>query len=252
MGLEFKNITVSYGRLPVLRTFSWKVNEGEFWNIIGPNGAGKSTILRTLLKRVVLLSGTIKIDGKDIKSMGVKEIARKVAILLQTDLADKTMSVKNYVSLGRYTYLKPMEPLKKNDISIVLDALSKTKTLHLKDRKLGELSSGELQRVRIARVIAQGTKYIFLDEPTSHLDYEHRFEILELLKQLNVEGKTIITILHEFDLAYRYGRKTLVISEGQIVKAGPTRDIFLPSLFANVFHIRLVLQDGRLYIEPLL
>lgn len=253
MGLEFENIIVSYGQgKAVLKNFSWKVNKGEFWNIIGPNGAGKSTILRTLLKRTTILSGSVRIDGQDVRKMKIKEIAKKAAILLQTDLADKSMTVKEYVQLGRYTYHKPVELLKQADISIVHEALSKTKTLHLINRKIGELSSGELQRVRIARVLAQGTEFILLDEPTSHLDYEHKFEIMELLEQFNREGKTIITILHEFDLAYRYGQKSIVISDGQIVKSGATQEIFSPSLFTEVFHIKLVLQESRLYIEPLL
>ncbi len=253
MALEFREISVSYGEhRKVIKNFSWKVEKGEFWSVIGPNGAGKTTILRTLLKRTFILSGNVRVDGRDIRELNIKEIARKLAILLQTDFAEKSMTVREYVSLGRHIYLKPLEPLRKEDLSIVEEALSKTKTLYLRDRRIGELSSGELQRVRIARVIAQGTDYILLDEPTSHLDYEHRFEIMELLSQLNREGKTIIAILHEFDLAYRYGQKILVVSDGQIVKAGDTKEIFSPSLFAKVFHVNLVLQDGRLYIEPLL
>lgn len=253
MALEFDNLSVAYdNKEVVLKHFSWKVQEGEFWNIIGPNGAGKSTIFKTLLKRARILEGSVKINGKDSKEMNIRDIAREVAVLLQTDIVEMSMRVIDYVSLGRFVHLGPSGRLKERDRETVYEALHSTGTSDFKDKALGALSSGELQRVRIARVLAQESSYILLDEPTSHLDYEHRFEIMELLTKLNTHGRTIVTILHEFDLAYRYGDQTLVIDGGNIVKSGPKSVVFTENLFRDIFHVRLDLDGNRIYIEPLL
>ena len=253
MALEFENLSVAYenGRV-VLEGFSWRVNEGEFWNIIGPNGAGKSTIFKTLLKRTKILAGAVKINGKDVRKMDVRDIARNVAVLLQTDIVEKSMRVADYVALGRFVHVGPSGRLTRRDKEIVYEALRSTGTVDFKDKMLGALSSGEMQRVRIARVLAQESSYILLDEPTSHLDYEHRFEIMELLERLNEQGRTIITIMHEFDLAYRYGNRTLVLNKGKIVKSGERSTVFREDLFREVFHVHLVLDGDRIYIEPLL
>ena len=253
MALEFRNLTVAYddGKI-VLKQFNWKISKGEFWNIIGPNGAGKSTIFKTLLKKTRILEGSLKINGKDVGKMSIRDIARKVAILLQTDIVEKSMKVSDYVSLGRLVHIGPYGRISKKDKEVVCESLLSTRTIDFKDKPLGALSSGELQRVRIARVIAQESTYILLDEPTSHLDYEHRFEIMELLTKLNKQGRTIVTIMHEFDLAYRYGRHTLIVNQGRIVKSGFNNVVFSKKLFRDIFHVNLILEGDRIYIEPLL
>ena len=253
MALEFKNLSVSYnnGKV-VLRNFNWQVKNGEFWNIIGPNGAGKSTIFRTLLKRARILKGSVEIDGRDVRKMKIRDIAREIAILLQTDIVERSMRVIDYVSLGRFVHVRPSGRLTKRDREIVYEALCSTRTIDFRDKMLGALSSGEMQRVRIARVLAQESPYILLDEPTSHLDYEHRFEIMELLKELNRQGRTIVAILHEFDLAYKYGDRTLVLEKGTVVESGENRAVFTEDIFRDIFHVHLILDGDRIYIEPLL
>ncbi len=250
MGIEFRDLTVSYdGSKTILEGINWEIKKGDFWAVIGPNGAGKSTIFRTILKRTIIMRGDVLIDGHSIKRLKIGDIARRAAVLLQTEMYDRSMKVGDYVALGRFPYLKLLGRAGKVDREIIHDALEKTNSLVLKDRLIGELSSGELQRVRIARVLAQGSEYIFLDEPTAHLDYEHKFEIMELLKKLK---RTVVCILHDFDFAFRYARKILVLSEGKIEAQGDIESVFNAELFRRVFRVRISRSDSHIHIDPLL
>ncbi len=250
MGVEFRDLTVSYdGSNVVLEGINWTVRKGDFWSVIGPNGAGKSTLFKALLKRTYIHGGDILIDGNSILNMKMHEIAKRAGVLLQTEIYERSMKVKDYVMLGRFPHLGFYSKPGKVDENIVFDALQKTGSLDLRNRLIGELSSGEFQRVRIARILAQESEYIFLDEPTAHLDYAHRFEVMELLKNI---GKTVVCILHDFDLAYRYAEKIMVLHSGRKVEEGVTQIIFRDDLFQNVFRVRITRTDTHINIDPLL
>jgi len=192
-------------------TFSLK--QGELSAIVGVNGIGKSTLLRTLGKVQARLSGSIALGHQDLKSFSAMELASTISLVLTEPLASKNLTVLELIALGRQPYTNWIGKLSAVDKSKIQEAISMVDLDGLKNKKCYELSDGQLQRVMIARALAQDTSIILLDEPTSHLDLHHKVQILKLLKYIaHKTKKTILFTSHEIEMAIQLCDKILIMN----------------------------------------
>jgi iron complex transport system ATP-binding protein len=215
--LEAKELTVGYFNKKKSSVISANINfaiaEGELVALVGANGIGKSTLLRTLAGMQPELEGAIVLKGKKLKKYTMLQLANQLSIVLTEAPTSKNLSVLELISLGRQPYTNWMGKLSEVDKKAIQFALEATNTESLAQSKCYELSDGQLQRVYIARALAQDTPLIILDEPTTHLDLYHRAYVLKLLKELAREtNKTILFSTHEIDLAIQLSDKMLVMA----------------------------------------
>ncbi len=224
---------------------SFEVKRNEFLCIVGPNGAGKSTLLRLLARIINPTGGRIQFNGKDILEHEARELYRKISFLPQTSYFDFPLSVLEVVLTGRYPYLGIFESESEEDIRRAEDCLSLVDMEGFSRRKVTTLSGGEQQRASIARVLAQGTDFIFLDEPSSHLDIHHKFALMELLRSLAQEGKGVVAVLHDLDLASRFCDRILVLENGRVSALGEPSHTLSEELLSSVFKVRGSWDPGR-------
>ncbi|ASV31903.1 ABC transporter ATP-binding protein [Maribacter cobaltidurans] len=210
--LEIDNLTIGYENKKVCSAISFAVKRGECAAIVGVNGIGKSTLLRTIGHLQPALGGTIRIDGTLISQMSMNNLAKRLSLVLTEPIASKNMTVKELIALGRQPYTNWMGSLGEMDIKKISEAISMLELNHLADTKCYELSDGQLQRVMIARALAQDTDIILLDEPTTHLDLFHKVQILKLLKSIaHQTKKTVLFTSHEIEIAIQLCDKILIL-----------------------------------------
>ncbi|MAP54128.1 ABC transporter ATP-binding protein [Altibacter sp.] len=193
---------------------SFSLKQGSLVGLVGANGIGKSTLLRTLSGMQSPLDGSVLLQGKSFKSYSALGLAAQLSVVLTEAPASKNLTVQELISLGRQPYTNWMGRLSEIDIQVINEAMEATDTFPLAQRKCFELSDGQLQRVYIARALAQDTPLILLDEPTTHLDLYHRAYVLQLLKRLTTEkNKCILFSTHEIDLAIQLSDLMVVMSK---------------------------------------
>ncbi len=252
--LEVKDISINYGNRKILNKVNLKAREGEIIGIVGPNGSGKTTFLKSLAKYLNPNSGSISINNININEMDSRQIAKNVAMVSQIVSIDFDFAVRDIVLMGRTPYIKGSE--KPEDIKIVEDAMKKTNTYEFKDRMVTQLSGGELQRVIIARALAQTPKILLLDEPTSHLDIAHQVEIFDLVREAANGGLTVIAVIHDLNFAAHYCDRICMIKAGEIVCTGQPKAVFTEQNIQHTFNIPVEVNtlktNNSLYIMPLL
>lgn len=247
MRIEIKNLQAAYEDRIIIPHADLVIPEGKITMLIGQNGCGKSTLLKTIARILPARKGEVLLDGKNIKKMAQKEIARKMAVLPQSPIVPEGISVKDLVGYGRFPYQKPMSGLSRKDHEIVDWAMEKTGVYDLKDRKVEELSGGQRQRVWIALSLAQKTEILLLDEPTTYLDMAHQIDILELLKRLNEEeGATIVMVIHELNHASKFAHHIVGMKEGRILFEGKPGDVITKENLRDLYEIEAtLLEDGE-------
>ncbi|MEA4960059.1 ABC transporter ATP-binding protein [Lutispora sp.] len=239
MGLEALDIHVKYGRKEILNSVSLKINDGEITTIIGPNGSGKSTLIKVLSRCLSPWKGSVYLDGKNLKDIGTKKIAEKLAVLPQIRHLSSDITVEELVAHGRYPHLGFRQKLRKEDREIIEWSMIKTGLMELRYRHVVTLSGGEKQRAWMAMTLAQKTGILILDEPTTFLDISYQLEVLELIKELNASlGLTVIMVLHDLNQAARYSDNIHVLDRGRICEWGPPDKILRSDLIKRVFKIQ--------------
>ncbi len=236
---------------PIVRDISLNIEGGDFIGIIGPNGCGKTTLLRLMSRALIPSCGTMMLDGQELTKMPLKEFCRKVAFVPQDTTVNFSFTVFDIVLLGRTPHIKRLHFETKKDITIVDTALQQTQTIHLRQQSINEISSGERQRVFIAKALAQEPILLFLDEPTSHLDIGHQTQILELLRQLNSEKKiTVVMILHDLNLASEYCNRIVLMDAGRIFKEGTPEEILTYENIESVYKTVVLVKKNPLNGKP--
>jgi len=252
MGMQVKDIRVGYEEKTILHDLSLEIPYGKITTIIGSNGCGKSTLLKAMTRIIAHQRGQIIIDGKDIRKVNTKDLAKKLAILPQNPESANGLLVKELVSYGRFPYQKGFGGLTKQDNEIIDWALEVTRTNEMSDKPVDALSGGQRQRVWIALALAQDTDTIFLDEPTTYLDMAHQLEVLELLWRLNKqENKTIVMVLHDLNQAARFSDYIIALSNGKLVRAGNAEEVVTREVLMNVFNIDAVITTDPRTNKPI-
>lgn len=245
--LKTTNLSVGYsskkGHQVIASNIDFSLKRGQLVGLVGANGIGKSTLLRTLAQIQPPLGGHVFINGKDISHQSIQVISKALSLVLTDPIASKNLSVFELVSLGRQPYTDWIGNLTSKDLDIVQTALEQANIEILKDKKCYELSDGQLQKVMIARALAQDTDLIILDEPTSHLDMYHKAYILKLLKTLaQTTGKTILFSSHEIDLAIQLCDVMIVMTKDQVLFDEPCTFIS-NGIFNDLFPQDLIAFD---------
>lgn len=222
--LEVKNISKSYGDKKVVNDVSLKIEKGKITSLIGPNGAGKSTFLSMVSRLIDRDCGSIYIEDKELEQYGKNELAKKISILKQSNNINLRLTIREIVSFGRFPYSKGR--LTEEDEKFISESIEYMDIKDIQDKYLDELSGGQRQRAFIAMVIAQGTEYIFLDEPLNNLDMRNSVQMMKVLRRLCDElGKTIIIVMHDINFASCYSDYVVAFKDGLIIKNGKTDDI---------------------------
>ncbi len=250
--IAVKELSVTLGNRHILHDISVSIPMGKITTLIGPNGCGKSTLLRSMIGYISSPSECITIFDKPLSSYSQNKLARQMAFLPQVPNMPKDMTVEELVYCGRYPYQNWWKNTAKEDREIVDNALSITKTDHLRHQLIPSLSGGERQRVWIAMALAQEPKLLVLDEPTTYLDINHQLEIMELLKRLNKEQNlTVLMVLHDLTQAVQYSDYMAAIKAGHLIAAGDTKDITSDTLFKEVFSVDVQVDnlDNKPYVR---
>ncbi len=239
--ITLRNAVCGHGSTTVLQDVNLHVPAGETVGLLGPNGSGKTTLLLTLSGVLPPLGGTMQIQGRDTASLAPRERARLLASVPQRMGEAPDMDSFSLVLMGRYPYISFFGGYTDEDRRIARAAMDETGTGHLASRSVQTLSGGEFQRVLIARALAQQTPCLLLDEATSGLDIARKVEVFRLLRTRRAQGITIVTAIHDLNMAALYCDRLIFLKNGRIALDGPVHDVFtapaLSELYETPIHI---------------
>jgi iron complex transport system ATP-binding protein len=244
--LHAEGITLAYDQRTVVHSLDVAIPDNSFTVIVGANGCGKSTLLRGLARLLTPKSGDVQLDGRLIRSLPAKELARELGLLPQGPIAPDGITVADLVSRGRYPHQRLFRQWSREDEAAVAEAMAATHVSDLAGAYVDELSGGQRQRVWLAMALAQQTSILLLDEPTTFLDIAHQIEVLELCADLNERhGRTLVAVLHDLNHACRYATHLIAMHDGRIVAQGEPSDIVNEALVRRVFGL-----DCRVIADP--
>ncbi|MGK7397193.1 MAG: ABC transporter ATP-binding protein [Candidatus Cyclobacteriaceae bacterium M3_2C_046] len=254
--LNCQNLAVGYqkGRVQktILKDLNLKLLPGELVCLLGPNGVGKSTLLRTIAGIQPPLRGSVQVLGQPLSDLSQRGLAQKISLVLTERIMSANLSVLELISLGRYPYTDWSGRLSANDQEIIAQAIEHTHTSYILDQKVHELSDGQLQKVMIARAIAQDGNLMILDEPTAHLDLNNKVEIMLLLKKLaKTTDKSILVATHDLDLALQTADKFWLAHCDQPLIEGIPEELVLNGDLSLIFSMKdysFDLQTGKIKI----
>ncbi|KQW32144.1 iron ABC transporter ATP-binding protein [Rhizobium sp. Root274] len=236
-GISVRASGLGWGPKPsqfLIRDVSFAVEGGDRLAIVGPNGAGKTTLLRCLYRGVTPLEGRVEIDGHDIADLTPRQVARRVAVVLQEMPADFPFTVQDVVLMGRVPWREGLTGWTAQDRDEARHALEHLDLLSLASRQFSTLSGGEKQRVLVARALAQNPEIVILDEPTNHLDIRHQLEILALLATLRL---TIVTTLHDINLAADFATHVALMQSGRMTAFGHPDEVLTDHAISGTFGV---------------
>lgn len=249
LNIEIEGLIFGYKTFPILKDLTVSFDRSELVSIIGPNGVGKSTLIHCMNKILKPNNDAILIDGRDVNTIGVKEMAKVMGYVPYTSSNTFPISVIDAVMMGRHPHSKfgSMD----EDLRISYEMLDKLGISDLAMRQLNELSAGQLQKVILAKGLAQQPKVLLLDEPTANLDIKHQVGVTKLLKQISVESNmTVIMICHDLNIASKYSDRILMMSEGKIYASGTPEEVLTRDNIRKVYDIdcEVIMDQGRPHI----
>jgi len=235
-----------------LKKLNFKINKGELVSIIGPSGSGKSTILKCLSSLYSIQYGQILIKHRHINSYKRRDLAKIIGVVPQfVESYDPGFTVSEFVLMGRISYRNRFQLFEsKYDKEILKKSLEATSIDYFRTRDISMLSGGEKQRMLIARALCQDPEVLLLDEPTSHLDIGHQIEIMDLLKKLNNKGLTVLTILHDINLASLYADRIILLNKGAIHSIGTPKEIINESVINDIYKTKIVVEQNKYNSKP--
>lgn len=237
--LKSRNLTFSYSDQKVLRNINFEAAEGEFISILGANGSGKTTFFQCIQGLLSPDAGKILIDGENIKQLSKKEIAQKIAVVPQENKNVFDYQVLDMVLMGINPWLSFSEKPGKKEYHAAEEILDKLEILALKNKSFNRISGGERQLVLIARALMQKSKILFLDEPNAHLDFKNTHLILKIMRELSAESKTVITALHDPNLAFQYSDRVVILKAGKIIASGPVDQVMSAENLSRAYEIEI-------------
>ncbi|MFN7148588.1 MAG: heme ABC transporter ATP-binding protein [Microthrixaceae bacterium] len=234
VALECRGVTVAYGPVPVLSDVDLQVRSGEVLALVGPNGAGKSTLVSVLSGDLDPSAGQVILDDRPLGDWTTVELAMRRAVLLQQVSMSFPFTVLQAVRMGRAPWERAGDPLLDDD-AIVMDAMARTDVLQFAERVYMSLSGGERARAALARVLAQDTHVLLLDEPTAALDIRHQEQVLGLAGQLARQGRAVAVVMHDLGLAAAHADRVVVLSRGRLRADGPPEQVLTSDLLSEVY-----------------
>lgn len=244
--LHSQELSLAYDRDLIIEELDLTVDTEKITALVGPNGCGKSTLLRGLSRLLKPRSGAVFLDGRSIHQMPSKELAQQLGILPQNPSAPDGLTVYELVAQGRYPHQSFLQQWSEADEAATQAALRTTNLVDLAQRPLDTLSGGQRQRAWIAMALAQETDILLLDEPTTFLDLAYQMEVLDLLHELNEQGRTIVMVLHDLNQACRYAHHLVAMREGQVVAQGAPEEVMTEALVQRVFAL-----NARIVPDPI-
>ncbi len=234
MNIKANDVDITLGSAHILKGISVMAQNKKFVGIIGPNGSGKSTLLKCIYRVLKPESGAIYIDETEINKMSYKESAKKMAVVSQHNFYNFDFTIEEVVLMGRSPHKKTMERDNAEDYRIVNECLEKVGMENFKGRSFSTLSGGEQQRIILARALAQQTQCIILDEPTNHLDIKYQLQLLDIVKSLNL---TVISAIHDLNIAAMYCDYLYAVKNGQVVYQGTVEEILTPKIIRELYEV---------------
>jgi iron complex transport system ATP-binding protein len=242
--IQLRHVSLGYDHKAILDNINLETVPGKLLGLIGPNGSGKSTLIKGISRVINIFSGHIFIEGQQIEGIKTEELARLIATVPQDPVLPEAFTAFEMVLMGRTPHLGLLRYEGERDMAIAWQAMEATQTQFLAERRMGELSGGEKQRLIIARALTQQPKVLLLDEPTAHLDISHQVEILDMVKSLCIEQNlTVIAALHDLNLAAQYCDWLVMLNAGQIYAEGTVQDVLTAENIREVY-------GAEVYVYP--
>ncbi len=230
-----ENLSIGYKDKVLFSNLNFEIKTGVLTSLLGSNGIGKSTLLKTISGLLDKKSGAVFINGKNIDAFSIAEFAKTVSVVLTHENVNKELTVYELVKLGRQPYTNWLDKLTETDENLINSTLNDCEIISLKDRKLSQLSDGQLQRSFIARAVVQDTPFIFLDEPSTHLDLYHKVKLFKLLKKLcKVNNKCILFSTHDLDLALQLSDEIMLLKDEKFYH-NTTKNLINDGVFDRFF-----------------
>lgn len=240
--LELRNLYGGYGGKDILEDISISFAKGSITSVIGANGCGKSTLLQMCCGLLKPSRGQVLIDGKDIFKMKHTELAQKISYMEQVHNSG-SITVRALASHGRFPYLGYPRRFTAQDKKTVDEALESAGVSDIADRRVSELSGGQRQRAYIAMTLAQDTDIVLLDEPSTYLDISSQFELMDIVSAMKKSGKTVITVLHDLNMALSNSDMTAVMKNGRLLGVMPPREAAESGLIRQALGVEAVLDE---------
>ncbi len=248
--IQLSHINFDYYNIPILKDITINIKQGKVYSIIGPNGSGKTTLLSIISKSLQSKSGSVLINGENLKDIKITNLAKELSIVRQSNQIEYEFKVEEIVLMGRTPFKKAFETDNETDYEIAHQAMKKTNIYHLKDKLITQISGGELQRVILARAITQEPKILLLDEPISSLDIKHQLMFMKIIKDLSLKQNiTVINIVHDLNIAISYSDMAIMLKDGKIFASGNVNDVITTENIYKVYGVNTTIfkhpQNGR-------
>lgn len=243
MEVQARDVLAQLGGQSILKGVSLSAKQNDFIGLIGPNGSGKSTLLKCIYRVMEPSGGAVYLDGRELRRYSYRESAKRIAVLAQHNYYNFEFSVRDVVLMGRSPHKKPMERDNAEDFRIVREALELVGMQDFAERSFSTLSGGEQQRVILARALAQQTPCLILDEPTNHMDVKYQLQLMDIVKGLN---RTVISAVHDLNIAAMYCSRIFVLKSGRVVASGTPDEVLTPELIREVYEVEAeVFRDSE-------
>ncbi|MCB9385638.1 MAG: heme ABC transporter ATP-binding protein [Bryobacterales bacterium] len=228
----------------MLRDVSMRLRPAELTAIVGPNGAGKSTLMGVLAGLLESYRGACRFDGRDLREWSKRALARRVAFVPQSLRLEFPFTAEQVVFMGRTPFCNGLFESPQDRIAVER-AMAQTDAQAFADRPFRELSGGERQRVALASALAQEPEALLLDEPTTFLDLKHQIHLYRLMRELAREGRMVVAITHDLNLAAAYADRVIAMADGQVAADGPAAEVVTEALVQRVFDATVTLRQGE-------
>lgn len=239
--LQIKDLRYTIEGKEILKGVNLDIKKGSFVGIIGPNGCGKTTLLKNIYRELKPSAGAVYIGGIEVSGIKNKELSKIMSVVVQEHNMEFDFTVKEVINMGRFSKVGRFGFADEADENIIDDCLDKVGMLKMADRKFLSLSGGEKQRVMIGLALCQKTELIILDEPTNHLDIKYQLNIIHMIRHL---GATVLTTIHDMNIAGTYCDYIYAMKEGNVVKQGTVKQVFSESFFREVFGVEAYVYEN--------